>query len=187
MAYKTPIVTNTKGEIPVIKRVPNEAYALVTQNIPIFTVDVVIKIKKGVLLGQRINDPAKGYHFTMGSRMFKGEVSFEDVAIRTARDEAGAVVEIIRPIGQYNIIFTKAYQNMTVPAHYVNLVFLAEKIGESSIFNPNASDLSKFVHITSLDQIELHPEIYEILKDSAVFEKNWRDKREFVLKNLIWE
>jgi colanic acid biosynthesis protein WcaH len=49
-------------------------------NAPLITIDFMIKNALGnILLGKRVNKPAKGYYFTAGGRIFKNETIEEAI------------------------------------------------------------------------------------------------------------
>jgi len=51
-----------------------EQWKLFVKNNPIYAIDIVVfSHERGVLLGKRINDPAKGKYFVPGGRVFKDE------------------------------------------------------------------------------------------------------------------
>ena len=56
------------------KKLPEEIWRTCVDSIPIFGIDLIIFSRKyGVLMGRRINNPAKGKLFVPGGRVYKNE------------------------------------------------------------------------------------------------------------------
>ena len=94
---------------------------------PIVSVDLVISHDEGVLLGRRTNEPAKGYWFVPGGRVYKGETRRE-AAHRVAREELGVEVEIVESLGA----FEHRYDTADVPGvdakHYLANGYVVEVV-----------------------------------------------------------
>ena len=90
----------------------------IVANVPIVSVDLVIRRDGGVVLGRRTNEPARGYWFTPGGRVLKGETRRE-AAHRVAAEELGIEVEIVESLGA----FERLYDTSDVPGvgskHYL--------------------------------------------------------------------
>ena len=53
---------------------PLNCFKQVVQHSPLFGVDlIVVNSQNGVLMGERINAPAKGFWFVLGGRVYKNE------------------------------------------------------------------------------------------------------------------
>ena len=76
----------------------------IVANVPIVSVDLVIRRDGGVVLGRRTNEPAKGYWFIPGGRVLKGETRREAVG-RVAADELGIEVEIVESLGAFEHLY----------------------------------------------------------------------------------
>ena len=51
-----------------------DTFSTVIQNTPLISIDLIVENKKGqILLGKRVNEPALGYWFVPGGRIFKDE------------------------------------------------------------------------------------------------------------------
>ncbi|MFD1571647.1 NUDIX domain-containing protein [Halorubrum laminariae] len=98
--------------------ISEEDWRTIVANVPIVSVDLVIRRDGGVLLGRRTNEPAKGYWFVPGGRVQKGETRREAVR-RVAREELGVGVEIVESLGA----FEHRYETANVPGvdtkHYL--------------------------------------------------------------------
>ena len=97
----------------------------IVASVPIVSVDLVISHDEGVLLGRRTNEPAKGYWFVPGGRVYKGETRREAVH-RVAREELGVEVEIVESLGA----FEHRYDTADVPGvdakHYLANGYVVE-------------------------------------------------------------
>ena len=62
----------------------------IIEKTPLVSLDLVVKNGGRVLLGRRLNKPAKGYWFTIGGRVFKSE-KLDETIKRIARNEPGSL------------------------------------------------------------------------------------------------
>jgi colanic acid biosynthesis protein WcaH len=96
--------------------------------LPLVSVDWVLTNPAGELLvGQRLNAPARGAWFTPGGRIRKGEALGQALG-RVVQEElgappdlAGALVQRGRLMGAWDHFYPDAAFSPTVPTHYVNL------------------------------------------------------------------
>lgn len=100
--------------------------------LPLVSVDWVLTNPAGELLvGQRLNAPARGAWFTPGGRIRKGEplaaalrrVAAEELGL--ADEQAGALAQRGEPMGAWDHFYPDAAFSPTVPTHYVNLPYAA--------------------------------------------------------------
>lgn len=96
--------------------------------LPLVSVDWVLTNPVGELLvGQRLNAPARGAWFTPGGRIRKGETLAHALG-RVFQEELGAPFELAsalvqrcRLMGAWDHLYPDAAFSPTVPTHYVNL------------------------------------------------------------------
>lgn len=96
--------------------------------LPLVSVDWVLTNPAGELLvGRRLNAPARGAWFTPGGRIRKGE-ALTLAQCRVVQEElgaqpalAGALVQRGRLMGAWDHFYPDAAFSDTVPTHYVNL------------------------------------------------------------------
>lgn len=70
---------------------PDETFKSIIQHTPLISIDLIVRNEQGhVLLGQRVNAPAKGYWFVLGGRVRKNE-TLDDAFVRLVREELGAL------------------------------------------------------------------------------------------------
>lgn len=76
-------------EILKMQQIPFDLFKEVVKHTPLVAIDFIIENPDGrILLGWRINNPAKGYWFVPGGRIRKNE-KFEDAFKRIAHTETG--------------------------------------------------------------------------------------------------
>ena len=92
------------------------------RNSILLSIDLIIKNRSGeVLLGQRKNDPAKGYWFVPGGRIYKNE-TFTGALHRICHSEVGELKQhsTFTFLGMYNHIYEDNFFNdPDFNTHYV--------------------------------------------------------------------
>jgi colanic acid biosynthesis protein WcaH len=89
-----------------------DTFSSVIENTPLISIDLIVENDKSqILLGNRVNEPALGYWFVPGGRIFKDE-SLDDAFQRTVKEELGLNIE------RKDSIFDKTYEHF-----YENNVF----------------------------------------------------------------
>ena len=125
--WRTPADTATPGGL-----LPLAQFQQAVAALPLVSVDWVLTNPAGELLvGQRLNAPARGTWFTPGGRIRKGEplaaalrrVAAEELGL--AGERAGALAQRGEPMGAWDHFYPDAAFSPTVPTHYVNLPYAA--------------------------------------------------------------
>jgi len=107
--------------------------------LPLVSVDWVLTNPAGELLvGQRLNAPARCTWFTPGGRIHKGEplaaalrrVASQELGL--AEERAGALVQRGEPMGAWDHFYPDAAFSPTMPTHYVNLPYAA-RLSEAEV------------------------------------------------------
>jgi len=106
--------------------IPLKEYKRMIRKLPLNTIDAVIHYDGGILLGRRLNSPAKGLYWTTGGRLLFGEVP-TDAAARIAKDETGLDTRVRRFINAYSEFFEHGY--FGPPSHAIVLSYLMEPYG----------------------------------------------------------
>ena len=104
-------------DIAIFKTVVNSA--------PLVSIDLIVYNQSNeVLLGKRINPPAKGYYFVPGGRIFKDE-KIIDAFRRVAVSELGIEMEISssRFRGVFEHFYTDAFVGANISTHYIVLAY----------------------------------------------------------------
>jgi colanic acid biosynthesis protein WcaH len=141
---------------------------------PLISIDLVVRNSTGkVLLGQRLNRPAKGFWFVPGGRILKGE-SLATAFKRLTLNELGVEVALsdARYLGLYehfytDSIYTDESRGVDVSTHYVvNGFEIVLPSHESSINNNlpaeqhGAYQWFSEDELMASDQIHLHSKWY---------------------------
>lgn len=107
-------------------RLNKEQFLEVIAMTPLVSIDIVIRDSQNrILLGRRINEPAKGKWFVPGGRIMKGEslndaferITKAEIGIKHSRSEA-------RLIGAYTHLYnTNVFLEDGISTHYIALAF----------------------------------------------------------------
>ena len=143
--------------------IPEDDWATIVTNVPIVSVDLVVLVDNGVLLGKRQKEPARGEWFVPGGRVKKQE-RLREAIHRVARDELGVGVEIIEELGAYEHFYDTAEVLGADGKHYLANGFvvrvhkdeftLDDQHGEVRVFDP-------------INLPELHPYVSAYLEDAG--------------------
>ena len=134
--------------------ISEEEWATVVRNVPVVSVDLVVRTPGGVLLLERTNRPAKGEWFVPGGRVRKGERLVEAVH-RVASEELGVAVEIEERLGAYEHLYDDAETPDAGGKHYLANGFLVrtdatefaldDQHGAARLFETPPEDLHPYV------------------------------------------
>jgi colanic acid biosynthesis protein WcaH len=128
---------------------------------PLVSVDLVIENKnREVLLGKRVNRPAKGYWFVPGGRIRKNEKVRQAIK-RVSRAEIGLNLSTHRSelLGAYDHIYEDNYYDADgVNTHYVVLAFLFRLENDINIVSDTQHSEMKWWPVNDLlDDDTVHP------------------------------
>jgi len=120
--------------------IARDAFLDIVRQTPLVSIDLVVTNDRGeILLGQRTNEPAKGYWFVPGGRIRKDE-SLDDAFLRIAESELG--IRCSRKgaplLGAYEHTYdTNFAEAPLIGTHYVVLAHHL-KIAPDTILTPDA-------------------------------------------------
>ncbi|MDP3465871.1 MAG: GDP-mannose mannosyl hydrolase [Sulfuricurvum sp.] len=103
----------------------SNTFATVVENTPLISIDLIIRNSKNeVLLGRRLNAPAKGFWFTPGGRIYKNETMAEAFT-RIIHDETGLTRTITDAtfIGPFEHFYDDSLMSPSIATHYVVLAY----------------------------------------------------------------
>lgn len=90
---------------------PDQVFKTVISSTPLISIDLVVRNEKGeVLLGKRLNAPAKGYWFVPGGRVQKNE-TLDQAFQRLLKEELGIESGIARADTKFLGIFEHFYDD----------------------------------------------------------------------------
>lgn len=112
----------------VVEWIPDDEWRTIVANVPIVSVDLLIRTDDGVLFGKRTNEPAKGHWFPPGGRVHKGETR-EDAVHRVAREECGLDVEIAESLGAFEHLYETADVAGVDGKHYLANGYVVDAVG----------------------------------------------------------
>lgn len=138
-------------------------FKIVVDNTPLISIDFIMKNSDNkILLGKRVNKPAKDYLFTLGGRVYKNE-KLSDTKQRILKEEVGLDIKNYNPkfIGIFEHFYNDSFVDNNISTHYVNLAY---EIQVSYI-----QDLPKAQHNSynwlSLDELMSSREVHKYVKD----------------------
>ncbi|WP_179997132.1 GDP-mannose mannosyl hydrolase [Acinetobacter sp. YH16050] len=104
---------------------PDETFKSVIQHTPLISIDLIVRNQQNeVLLGKRVNAPAKGYWFVPGGRVRKNE-TLDDAFVRLVKEELGIESGITRADAKFLGVFEHFYDDCVfgddVSTHYIVL------------------------------------------------------------------
>ena len=144
---------------------PKDVFRMVLSSTPLISIDLVVKSPDGrVLLGKRLNKPAKGYWFVPGGRVLKNE-RLDAAFVRLTAAELGVRVDIgsARYLGLYEHFYNDSATGDDVSTHYVVNAFVIE-LSESVSVLPveQHSDYQWLSEIDLLgaDDVHIHSKWY---------------------------
>lgn len=116
----------------------SEDFKQIVENSPLFAIDlVIVNAQNQILVGERLNAPAKGYWFVPGGRVYKNE-SLEDTFLRISNNELG--LKIARDqawlLGLYDHFYDDSFFSTNISTHYINATH-AIRINSSDLNLPN--------------------------------------------------
>jgi len=103
---------------------PTDIFKIVVDNAPLFAIDlVVVNESDELLVGKRLNAPAKDWWFVPGGRVFKNE-HISDAFRRISDNELGmqCLLEQARLLGVFDHIYDDSVFDSTISTHYINAV-----------------------------------------------------------------
>lgn len=114
--------------------IPPEDWETIVRNVPIVSVDLVIKHEGGVLLGKRANEPAKGEWFFPGGRVHKNE-SRREAVHRIADKELGTSIEILEDLGTAEHFYDCSDVPGVDSKHYLSTGYNCEIVADDPDLN----------------------------------------------------
>ena len=100
----------------------NKLWKIVVDNMPIPAIDLLLFSKtKGLLMGKRINKPARNFYFVPGGRVFKNETRNSAIK-RISSQELGISINSkdCTSIGIYDHFYEESiWENTDITSHYI--------------------------------------------------------------------
>lgn len=147
---------------------PDETFKSVIQHTPLISIDLIVRNEQGeVLLGKRVNAPAKGYWFVPGGRVRKNE-TLDDAFVRLVREELGIESGITRADAKFLGVFEHFYDDCVfgegVTTHYIVMAYCVilkkSNLSQFSLSQHNSYRWTHYLKLSSLDQVHENVKIY---------------------------
>jgi len=151
-----------------IKMIPLKDFKIVMNNAPLITIDFICKDKNNkILLGKRVNNPAKDFYFTPGGRIFKNE-KIEIAIKRLSLKELGCEIELkdLKFNGIYEHMFDDSIFE-DVSTHCINLAFEYSFETFNSLPNFEHEDYKMFTE----NEIMINKKVHDYVRDFFKKEK----------------
>jgi len=146
-----------------------ELFSSIVENAPLISIDLIIKDgSENILLGKRVNKPAKNSWFVPGGRIYKDETI--DLAFnRITKDEIGKAYDIslAKFKGVYQHFYDDNVFNDNFSTHYIVLAYelvIKEELSLDTIQH------EKYKWFTQ-DELLTSKEVYSYVKDYFKKEK----------------
>ena len=147
--------------------ISEEDWETIVRNVPIVSVDLIVKHSNGIVLGKRTNEPAKGEWFVPGGRVQKGETRTEAVH-RIAEEELDVSVEVIESLGAFEHCYENSDVEKVETKHYLANGYVVE-VDSGQIQSDNQH---KEVRIFESTPDSLHPYL-RIYANTTETISNW--------------
>lgn len=123
--------------------ITDDDWEKIVANVPIVSVDLLIRYEGGILFGKRTNEPARGYWFVPGGRVHKCETRREAVH-RVAREEIGVSVEIVESLGAFEHIYDTSDVDTVDTKHYLANGYVVDVVSGQLQADNQHNDLRAF-------------------------------------------
>jgi len=145
---------------------PDETFKSIIQHTPLISIDLIVRNEQGeVLLGKRINAPAKGYWFVPGGRVRKNE-TLDDAFVRLVKEELGIESGVTRADAKFLGMFEHFYDDYVfgndVSTHYIVLAheILIKKRKELPIFQHTSYEYMSENKLLNSDEVNIYTKQY---------------------------
>lgn len=145
------------------KRLSHDDFKPVVQNVPLFSIDlVVVNHRNEILVGERINAPAKGCWFVPGGRVYKNE-SLEEAFKRISKAELELEIERdqARLLGLFDHFYDESFFSADVSTHYINATHVVRLSTELLALPKEQHSCYRWI---AIDKIELDETVHEFSK-----------------------
>ncbi len=144
----------------------DDVFKMIVENMPMVSVDLLVKHSGRVLLGKRVNKPARGYWFTLGGRVLKNE-PIKDTIKRIGQIELGREIESdVKFVGIFEHFYEDAIFD-DISTHYINLVY---EVKLSNIENLPTDQHSEYRWF-DMKELMQSDEVHRYIKDCFTLEK----------------
>jgi len=133
-------------------KIPLALYELITDLIPIPSVEAIISKGNSLLFLRRQNNPAKGQWWFPGGRIRKGE-TLEEVLYREVKEETGLELIKSKLVNVYSRIFDER--------HDITIAYLCKCKEDKIVLNDEHSEYRYFKSLPKT----IHPYLIQVIQD----------------------
>jgi len=145
--------------------IPDGTWHDIVANVPIVSVDLIVRHEDGVVLGKRTNRPGRGEWFVPGGRVHKDE-TLDAATHRIAEAELGVDVRIEEHLGVYEHFWDESEFDDVATKHYLaNGVVVRPRTDR---FDPD--DQHADVRVFEPPVPDCHPYVEAYLRDAGWWE-----------------
>lgn len=133
----------------------------------IVSVDLLVLRGNSFLLGKRTNQPAKGYFFTPGGRVFKNE-TIPEAAKRILKDEVGIVPpkdHHFSMVGVHEHRYPNNFRDYKFGTHYVSIAYSINVDSLPGDIEENMKKQHSEIKWMRGYEILKSPEVHELVKE----------------------
>ncbi|MCT7563755.1 GDP-mannose mannosyl hydrolase [Aliarcobacter butzleri] len=130
---------------------------------PLISIDFIIKNSENkILLGKRVNKPAKDYYFTLGGRVYKNE-TINEAKKRVLKEEVGVNIDgyNLKYIGLFEHFYNDSFVDDYISTHYINLAY---EINISNIKDLPKKQHSNYIWLSFNELLDSN-EVHKYVKD----------------------
>ncbi len=135
----------------------------VVQHAPLFAIDlVVLNNSNEMLIGERLNAPAKGAWFVPGGRVYKNE-SLEEAFKRISKAELGFQIKRNQAwlLGLFDHFYDDSFFSADVSTHYINATHVVRLSSELLALPKEQRSFYRWI---AIDEIELDETVHVFSK-----------------------
>lgn len=155
-------MTTSRSEQPI----SDEDWETIVQSVPIVSVDLLVRVGEGIILGKRTNKPLKGEWFVPGGTVFKNE-RLRDAVHRVATEELSTNVTIREELGSYEHFYESSEVENAATKHYLATSFIVTP--NKTEFEPDGQHTELRVFTPPFP--EVHPYIERYLSEMGLLER----------------
>lgn len=138
----------------------------VIEKTPLVSIDLLYINNNRVLLGKRLNEPAKGKLFNPGGKIFKNE-TIENAIQRLSLDEVNLKLDITRYEfrGVYQHFYDNNFRDSKISTHYISLCFVCNLKNNEIGYILNDNQHECFDFYSTLENFYDNENIHENVKE----------------------
>lgn len=148
---------------PPKRRLDPDTYYGVIRHTQLVSTDIFFIHKSHVLLGKRVNQPAKGWLFTPGCRAYKNE-RLDETCVRLAKEELGIRIgaEDCAFVGVYDHVYPNNFRDRKFGTHYVNVAYVCTLSDAHKELK--ADDQHAFFEWVHVSRVASHDGVHPLVK-----------------------